>query len=292
MKSMTGYGSSEHNSQTLDLSINVRSVNGRFLDVRMHTPREYSSIENDLKKIVSQYISRGTVDIYMSRKLIDGGSQARVTLRKDLAKKWVQSMRQLGKELKLAGDLNIETLAHLPFLTRVDEDYSLKASEKKIAFEVLKNALMACDKERNREGKATRKHLQELMKDLLGYVQEIDKLRSGINKQLQAKVTKKIKNLIDESRVDNERVMQEVAFLVDKSDITEEVTRLKEHIKSCSKLMTSQASIGKKLDFYSQELLREVNTIGSKAGHSGITSMVVDSKNVIERFREQVQNIE
>lgn len=289
---MTGYGLGRAQSISSSIEVSLRSVNGRYLETRFHLPREFIAFESDLKKVLNQYIERGTLDIFVSRRLKPGAKKAQVTVNSALAKQYLQAFTKLSKELKIPNHLHIEHFARLPEIVKLEEDTEISTTEKKILLQAFEKACQAADAERKREGKFLRADLEKLLQQLDDQVSEIQKVREEANQNLQQKFEQKIKAKFANLEVDSARLSQEVVLQIEKTDINEELTRLKEHIKNYKQLLSEGQSQGKKLDFYTQELLREVNTIGSKSSLSRLTQIVVQAKTYIERIREQVQNVE
>ena len=287
---MTGFGKATSQSNEFYIDVTIKAVNGRFLDVKFHGPKIYNSLEAEIRKRVSKYMMRGTFDIYLNRKVFNGSEK--VLFNKKLAKKWMEGFNAMAKELRLEPPSNAEVLLSVPELIKVEEDSSISANEKTTLFKTIEKALKACDRVRTAEGKS-------LKTDILGHIKllgdqsaKIKKLRDKTKSELQKKYEKKLKAYELPVEVDEQRLAQEVVIQIDKMDISEEVQRLEAHLIAISSLVKSKGSIGKKLDFYAQELLREVNTIGSKASHSQLTKEVVEAKGLIEKYREQVQNVE
>ena len=292
MKSMTGYGNSSFSSSEYDLEIGIRSVNGRFLDVRFHMPRKYVALESEFKKIIQNKISRGTVDIYIQRKWGPESSKVKVVPHISLAKEWMAAYMQLSKELKQDTGAPLDLLVRVPEIIELQEQRNMSDKEKKVISQSLKEALDHCVEQRQREGESLRQELTKQFSKLSKVVEKIEKLREKANKELAKRFKEKIEAYELKESVDENRLAQEVAFQLDRSDITEEIVRLHQHISNCQDLISESKSHGKKLDFFAQELLREVNTIGSKSQVSQLTHNVVEAKTIVERIREQVQNIE
>lgn len=289
---MTGYGQSKVQKPKFDVNVAVKSVNGRFLEIRMHAPKEYAAFESEIKKQISAEIKRGTVDVYVHRRLAAEAVESKITTKTALAQKWLASYRKLAKDLKLPAEVDFELIASQPDIFTLEESQSVSTDEKKQALAVVKKAAAACGAERVREGKSLLKDLTTQIKTLEGLVSEVQKLRNKANKELETKLKERWKSLQYPGELDPQRLAQEIVVQIDKADVSEEITRLKEHTRAMRELMKSKNPQGKKLDFYSQELLREVNTIGSKSQIAKLTRLVVDAKSVIERIREQVQNVE
>lgn len=310
MKSMTGFGRSSHRTvETPKLSarakskaaaepeidISIRSVNGRYLELRFHIPREYAGLESEFKSILSETFTRGTLDIYVNRKA--SGTQ-KLKVDSELAKQWLDGYRQLAKDLKLDADISLETIARAPEVIVVSQsqDSEVSEAEKKIARKVLRAAAEACDNERVREGKSLKAELTRLTSRLEKIAFTMENLKAEAGQELERRYRERLgeglKKFGAGQGVDDQRIAQEIVMQLDRGDIAEELTRLREHLKAYQQLLVATEPQGKKLDFYAQELLREVNTIGSKSHIARLTSLVVEAKTIVEKIREQVQNAE
>ena len=296
MKSMTGFGMARLQSAEVSIEVSIRAVNGRFLETRFHLPRNYFPLESDLKKKLSEYIKRGTVDVYISRKLKSPQAAGQVVINTPLAKEYLKSFKKLSKDLKLNEAVRFDLIMRQSDVIQFEENDSAHPTELGHLKKVFEGALKKIDAEKVREGLALKKDLSKNLKDLQKHVQKISKMRDEANKLLQEKFEAKIKSRLPKEMqnqsVDPQRITQEIVIQLEKADINEELIRLAEHVKNFEKIIEMPQVEGKKLDFYTQELLREVNTIGSKSQIAGITESIVESKTLIERIREQVQNIE
>lgn len=296
MKSMTGYGLGRTNSNEVSIEISVRAVNGRFLETRFHLPRHYYAFEADLKKKLSEYLVRGTIDVYISRKLKSQTVPGRIVINSKLAHEYLKSFRKLSKELQLNEPIRFELITRQADVIQIEETETVNPQEVGLLKKTFEAALKKLEIERLREGLSLKKDLSKNLKDLQKHVHKIAKLRDEANRSLQERFETKIKSRLPKDgagqNIDPNRLTQEIVIQLEKADINEEVMRLTEHLKNFDKIIESPVVEGKKLDFYTQELLREVNTIGSKSQVSGITESVVDAKTLIERIREQVQNVE
>lgn len=292
MKSMTGYGTSKAQQKDLNIEVSIRTVNGRFLDTRFHLPREFAPFEADLKKILGEKILRGTVDVFISRRNKGISEAVEVLVNEGLAKKYLTAFRKVSKATKLPVSLHLEILARMPEVIKLEEKQEVSTHEEKLLKAVFTKACVDCLKEREREGKFLQKELEKLVGDLEKQVSIVASLREDANRQLQERFEQKISSRLKGQELDPQRLTQEIVIQIEKADINEELVRLKEHLKNYKELLKSAHAEGKKLDFYTQELLREVNTIGSKSQVAKITQAVVEAKTLIERLREQVQNVE
>lgn len=289
VSSMTGFGRSLTHNKELEIEVTLRALNGRFFDLRSHLPREYSPYETEIKKILGTQLIRGTVDLYIHRR-IKMQSQGLLIFDEGAALNYVKVYRELAKKISAPNDCSVRDL-----MAR-DEIVSFKPVqvnelEKALLFKAVRKALKALEEERLREGKSIHKHLSGLIKKMNHWVEQMSGLASRARQELTQKMLDRMsrQNLV--SPVDPSRLQQEIAFYMDRADVAEEIQRLKEHIDQCQKLLNGKEPPGKKMDFYSQELLREVNTIGSKSPFPELTQVVVETKAVIEQMKEQVQNI-
>jgi uncharacterized protein (TIGR00255 family) len=290
MKSMTGFGKATSQSPDFLLDVTVKAVNGRFLEIKFHGPKHYNVLESEMRKRVAKHIKRGTVDIYLNRKVFNGSEK--VLFNTKLAKKWLAGFNAMAAELKLSKAESSEVLLAVPELIKVEEANVVSGKEKTTLMKSLEEALTACAKVRSTEGSTLKKDIQWHLKSLGSQVQKIKKLRDKTRKELMGKYKKKLESYEAPGEFDEQRIAQEIVIQVDKSDISEEIQRLEAHIKAICTLISEDGSIGKKLDFYAQELLREVNTVGSKSTSSDLTQVVVEAKGFVEKYREQVQNVE
>lgn len=292
MRSMTCYGYATQKTDFGLVEVSIKSVNGRFLEIRTNLPPEYLKYENEVKKRASKFLRRGSISVFINRKKDPLKSFAEVSVRKDLAKKWMKAFNDISKELHIKSTVSMDTISQIPSLFVVNEDVEVTSQEIKTLMSLLDKALQGCIKEKIREGEA-------LQKEVFGYLDALEKnlrvIRDHATKQIQVlkkQHSDKSKVLKGDDIASDQRLAQEIVSQMDRMDISEEIFRFKEHLKSIKKLIASKDLIGKKLDFYTQELLREMNTIGSKSQMFKITQSVVDSKSIIERIREQSQNIE
>ncbi len=292
MKSMTGYGAARSHSSQVHLEISIRCVNGRFLETRFHLPKEYLSLEPELKKRLQGHIKRGTIDIFVSRKVSPESLAMNIKLNRPLVQRYVKILKEMATQMNVPPQFRPETVAHWPDVITRDLGTDIDTQEKSLMFRTFEKCLKACDSERNREGLFLKKDLDRTLKLLFVTVNQVQKLRASADGELQQKFELRMRSRLKGIEIDPQRLSQEVLIQLEKSDVNEEIVRLLEHIKNVQKLLSSADAEGKKLDFYIQELHREMNTIGSKSQVSSITQAVVEGKTIIERLREQVQNIE
>lgn len=290
---MTGFGQASGQSEGISIAVSVRAVNGRFLDVRSHLPKKFNSFESEIIKLSKKYFSRGTCDIYVQRTTNQEKADVTFSFKTQVAKTWLFEFRKVLKDLRITDNISARDLLMIPDFMQVAENSDISAQEKSVLLETVTKALDACVTEREREGKSLRSICLQHLKDLSEQLKNFKTLRTQFMAEAPEKIKEKLTKILQgQLQVEPARLMQEVAILADRSDIEEELNRLAEHIKNVEQLFDGDGTNGKKLDFYAQELLREVNTIGSKSSSAKIVETVVTAKNLIEQLREQIQNIE
>lgn len=287
---MTGFGKASAQNMDFSFEVSVRAVNGRFLDIKIYAPKVYAPIENEIRQVVAKHMMRGTVEVFINRKSFNGSESIHINTA--LAKKWLTNFNKMAKELGMGSLTDPSLLLNGPEFIQVEETSRISSQEKKMLMQTITEAVQGCGKVRESEGKALLKDIQGQLKTLGLITGQIKKLRKTIVSQMQERLQGRLQALKDNLSLDEQRLAQEVVIMLDKSDINEEVQRLDAHFAALKTLVASSGSIGKKLDFYAQELLREVNTIGSKSSNADLTQLVVEAKGSIEKYREQVQNVE
>lgn len=289
---MTGYGRALAEVNGVQINISIKTVNNRFLDVRPHLPKQYYPLEEKIIKAAKGMFLRGSCDIYIQRSMSQGRSGLKFSFQTDLAADWLKAYRKSLKSLKIDDTLSAKDLLNIPDFVTWQEDEEISAKESSALLKALDQALKSCLKERQREGQFLQKTCLQHLKDLEKQTTKLRSLRKDLVKDAQTKFQERLDKILTGQEWDQARIAQEVAVLVDKTDVEEELSRLSEHIKNVKNLLSLKEPVGKKLDFYAQELLREVNTIGSKSQSAKITEEVVESKSLVEQLREQIQNIE
>lgn len=290
MNSMTGYGASQIKNSKMEIEVHVKSVNGRFLETRFHLPKEYAPFENDFRKVFQGW-SRGTVDVYIHRRPAMEARLQTVNIKAQNAAHWAKTLKGLAKSLDLVNDVSLRDILQMPYVIEHQDRLSLMPGELKVVEGQLKKAREKCEALREKEGAVLKKELLTQLKNLENKMKEVDGWRAEAMKLAEVRLKSRLASMSTDE-LDASRLALETALMIDKMDVHEEVIRLGEHVKACRALIQDGSAKGKKLDFYCQELLREVNTIGSKSQLASLTQVVVDAKSIIEKFREQVQNIE
>lgn len=290
MKSMTGFGAAQSRAGEVLLSVEVRSVNQRHLDVKISAPREFGRWEQDLRRVVSAAIGRGRVEVFVNRTAASG--KRSVALQKDLARDYVEAWRDLQRELGLGGEVDLSLLQGRNELWQRAEPATDAAVEIKVVSDLLERALATHARARTREGAHLKRDMEGRAKTLKALVKAIRKRARGIAPQLRERLEKRIGDLLGRDQIDPARLAQETAILADRVDVTEELVRLDSHLDGLRDLLQDDGPVGKRVDFVLQEINRELNTIGSKAGDLEVTNHILDGKAEVEKIREQVQNVE
>ncbi len=292
IKSMTGFGRAEANVEGIKLTIEIRSVNHKYHDIMFKMPKDLLMIEDQMKKIVQNYIKRGRVDVFVSIDVEENPFQE-IKVDWNLAKQLIQASEELKQRLQVEGKLEIKDLIHVPELIQVGQelpDVELLAPN---LFSTIEEACQNLMNMRKNEGK-------HLYHDLSSKIQTLTELQQKMKKRapfvideyrekLKARVTEWLNS---HTEVDESRLLNEVALFSDKVNIDEELTRLQSHFQQFVSFIEMEDPDGRKLDFLIQEMNREVNTVGSKANDITLSQLVVDMKSELEKMREQIQNVE
>lgn len=290
LKSMTGYGSSTAENDGRELTVELKSVNHRFLDINLHMPRSLNFAEDFFRKEIGKYIARGHVEVNVTYRNTRNDS-GEVTVDTALVQKYREAFETIAS-FGFENDIKVSDVARLPdvlTLTKCDED---REAVTNLAAKALFEAAQALNATRSTEGEKIGADLKNKLTNIKSIADEIKAKSEGNTALFAQKLKKRLEDLLEDSRIDEQRLHTEVAIYADKIAIDEELVRLDTHIKNMWEYMDSEESVGRKLDFFIQELNREVNTVGSKSVDADIAKLVVSAKGEIEKLREQIQNIE
>jgi len=290
VRSMTGYGAASEAIPGGRISIELRTVNQRFLDVRITAPREYASWEATCREVVQKHVARGRVEVHVNRQAPARG-RTRIVLNVEAARDYAAAWRKVAAELGLKGELDLGLLRGSEIFETIEVPRDLH-KEFPGAGRVLARALETLDRARRREGRNLQRDMQARVTRLGAIERTIRAHAAAVAGELQTKVNERLQSVLKGSTVDPARVAQEVAYLAERSDVTEELVRLRSHLDELKKLLGGGGPVGKQIEFLLQETHREINTIGSKVNQLEITRLVVEAKGEVERLREQVQNVE
>ncbi|HPC99828.1 MAG TPA: YicC family protein [Acetivibrio sp.] len=291
IKSMTGFGRGKIEDDGKELMVEIKTVNHRYCDIYIKMPRQISFMEDKVREIIRKNISRGKVDVYISYD--DYGEDSKdIIIDKALAKAYSKSVEHLRDEFGLKDDISVSLIARFPDVLRVEKPEEDEEKIWSLLSEALKDALDALINMRQIEGEGLMLDLLERTTLIEKNIKEISIRAPEVVKEYKCKLENRIKELLDQQIVDENRIATEVAIFADRCNIDEELVRLGSHIKQLRETLRLSQPVGRKLDFLLQELNREINTIGSKANDLIITNQVVEIKSELEKIREQIQNIE
>jgi len=291
IRSMTGYGSAKGLSGKIEISVEVKSVNNRYLDCSIKIPRVYIAFEEALKSLVQKYISRGKVDVFVS---LDSSKadDVEIRLNKPLAEAYLTTLKAMADEYSLSGNVSVIDLSRFPDVLRAEK---CEADSKQLGADissVLQEALTGFNEMRSKEGR-------RLCDDITQRLEQIEKLTdaaAAISPKSAAEYRKKLEarmqEVLQSVNIDEARILTEAAIFADKIAINEETVRLRSHIEQLREMLPSPEPTGRKIDFLVQEFNREANTIGAKGNDSEMARVIVEMKSEIEKIREQAQNIE
>jgi TIGR00255 family protein len=292
MKSMTGYGKGTVNGDDFSVSVDLKTVNNRFLDIHLRVGSELSALETTIKRRISSRLSRGRVDVTVS---IERSAQVAYELNRPLIAGYVSALKQMQQDFGIGGDLDINVLARIPGALQPARN---GIDERMIAAleQAVDQALDELEKMRQQEGAALCNELRERLQKIEALVPTIESAAEGLADAYRLRLQKRIGELLNRGgqvvEIDPARLAQEVAYLADRSDVSEEMVRLRSHLTQFHDALDSETETGKMLDFLLQELNREANTTLSKSTDLAIKEAGLAIKAEVEKLREQVQNVE
>ena len=291
IKSMTGFGRSEIQAGNRVWTTELRCVNNRFLEVKIKLPKGYCALEDRVRKLVATYLQRGRVDLVVNVSG-DFSDLMQVNVNIELARTYKNALVQLGQDLAIKGDADLTFLASLPdVLVREQKNEDLEGVWMLLSRSV-EEAIVHCETMRQQEGNT-------LLVDLAGRLDIFSKVLEQVADaipellvQRKSLLQERLEKLLGNVQIDPMRLAQEVVILADKTDVTEEIVRLRSHMQQFRSSLVEDGAVGRKLDFLVQEFLREVNTLASKISDAHLAHLAVELKSELEKMREQIQNIE
>lgn len=291
IKSMTGFGRCEVSENDRKFTVEMKSVNHRYLDVNIKMPKKLNFFESSIRALLKDYIQRGKVDMFITYEDMTENNVS-VKYNKDIAGEYLKYLREMAEEFGLDDDIRVSTLSRYPEVltmeeVTIDEEGIWKTLEKAI-----KGAAEGFVETRIKEGENLRTDLISKLDGMLSHVDFIQERSPQIIAEYKQKLEDKVKDLLADVKVDENRLLMEVTIFADKVCVDEEIVRLKSHIETTKATLQAGGSMGRKLDFIAQEMNREANTILSKANDLEISNRAIELKTEIEKVREQIQNIE
>lgn len=291
LKSMTAFGRASGELSGRPLTIEIKSVNHRYLDISVRLPRRYALFEEPIKKKVAAQFSRGKIELLLQV----NGNLSRVQgleLDTELASTYYKLLGRMKEEFNLTGEIDLPLMASFKDLLLVKEEEIDAEKDWRVIEGVLHQAMDSIEQMRTIEGKALARDLLKRLDLLSSLSNDIQNHIPEVIREYGDRLRTRIKTLLQDIKVDEGRLAQEIAIMADRSDLTEELVRMESHIDQFRELINMDGPAGRRLDFLIQEMHREANTIGSKSGDAFISHKVVDMKYELEKMREQVQNIE
>ena len=291
IKSMTGYGSAKGTVSDLEITVEVKSVNNRYLDTSVRLPRSFIFAEDGVKAAVQSHISRGKVDVFVNVDFSDAGDMT-VKVNEPLLRGYIEAIRHISEEYSLVNDMTAMSVSRIPDVLSVEKaELDAEAITAGISA-IAEDALKDFDQMRLREG-------EKLKADVLSKLETIEKLVEAVEAEspktveaYRARLEQKMLEVLGTAGIDESRILTEAAIYADHIAVDEETVRLRSHMSQLRTMLSGNSPTGRKIDFLIQEFNREANTIGSKCQNSDIAHVVVDLKSEIEKIREQIQNIE
>ncbi|MBQ3105827.1 MAG: YicC family protein [Lachnospiraceae bacterium] len=291
IKSMTGFGRCEVSENERKFTVEMKSVNHRYLDVSIKMPKKLSFFESSIRTLLKEYVQRGKVDVFIT---CEDFTEKNVSIRynKELAAEYLQYLREMSEEFSLENDVRASVLSRYPEVFVMEEQDPDEEGIWKTLEKALRGAAEGFVESRIREGEHLRQDLLDKLRDMGEDVGFVEERSPRIIEEYRKKLEDKIRELLEDVKIDESRLLMEVAIFADRSCVDEEIVRLKSHVDTTRKALEEGGSVGRKLDFIAQEMNREANTILSKSGDLEISNRAIEIKTRIEKIREQIQNIE
>lgn len=291
IKSMTGFGRAEMTEDNRKFTVEIKSVNHRYLDANIKMPKKLSFFESSIRNLLKEYIQRGKVDVFIS---YEDYSETNVSVKynKEIASAYFQYLKQMAGDFGLEDDIRVTSLSRYPEVFTMEEQSVDEKELWKLLEKCLRQALEGFVETRIKEGENLRCDLFEKLDGMLAHVDYIEERSPQVISEYKQKLEDKVKELLDTAQIDENRILMEVTIFADKICVDEETVRLRSHIETTKNTLTQGDGIGRKLDFIAQEMNREANTILSKANNLDISNRAIELKTEIEKVREQIQNIE
>ena len=291
IKSMTGYGRAQNTVDNYEIITEIRSVNHRYFEFSARTPRQFGFIDDKLKSYVSGRISRGKVEVFVTINLLES-TATDVTVNTALAKAYAKALSDIAEATGANNTFSVNDIARYPDVLTIRKSEEDEQAVTDAVLSVLKLSVDKFIEMRTLEGEKLYDDIISRADTIASYVERVETLSKQSEVTYRDKLYEKMRELLDDKQIDEQRLVTETAIFADKIAVDEETVRLKSHLKQLKELVNTDDAVGRKLDFLVQEMNRETNTIGSKSVSLEITQIVVEMKSEIEKIREQIQNIE
>ncbi len=291
MKSMTGYGKGIASKDDRTFTVELKAVNNRYLDIGCKLPKPLAFVEETLRGGIKSVVRRGSVDVYVNYEN-KSETNKRIDVDYALASELIKTSKLLRTQYCLEDDFQVTALMRSADVLKVTAGEDDEAQVKELARQAVAEAVKNLDAMRLTEGESVKADLKALTENIIGYLEKVVKRAPVVVKEYREKLAARIKDILDGVEVDEARLLNETAFFADKADINEEISRLTSHINQFLHCLDSDEPQGRKMDFLSQEMNREINTMGSKSNDTELTQCVVAMKNELEKIKEQIRNVE
>lgn len=291
IRSMTGYGSAKGSCQGFEISVELKSVNNRYLDCSVRMPRNFLFAEDAIKKSVQSHITRGKVDVFVTVASV-GDDSVEVRVDETLAKSYANAFASIAAMLGIENDAAALSIGRMPDVLSVEKKEADREVISAYIAEICGKALDEFDLMREREGKKLADDVESRLVTIENYVAMVEKRSPETVAEYRERLYKKMSEVLSSTTIDEQRILTEAAIFADRVAVDEETVRLRSHIAQMRGMLSEGSPIGRKMDFLIQEFNRESNTIGSKCNNSDIAGIVIELKSEIEKIREQIQNIE
>ena len=288
---MSGHGRGEASSGNLRIAAEVRSVNHRFCRISVRLPPELAFFQEQARRMIQAAVQRGKIDATAT---VECPSERHALVDSEVAREYVEQSRRLATELDVPGDLDLATLVTLPGVICSEPSLQIDADHRDVAAAALASALEGLDEMRRREGVDLAEDLQTRVRGMSAALDEVESVAADLVPRIREQLTARIREITSDGGPgpDPERLSQEVLFYAERADVTEELVRLRSHLRKVEELLDGEAAVGRTLEFVAQEIHRELSTIGAKVKDLTVADRMVAMKAELERVREQVQNIE
>ncbi|MCR4672877.1 MAG: YicC family protein [Lachnospiraceae bacterium] len=291
VSSMTGFGRSEAVDSEGKITVEIKSVNHRYLDISVKMPRSLTMFEPGIRNLVKENVERGKIDIFINYESYNDSSNA-VRYNKNLAGEYYKALLEMKEDFGFSDFIRLSELSRFPEVLSLEEQAIDEDALFRRLSSVISEAFKALKATRQHEGERLKEDLMAKLSHMSDYVADIERHAPEIVSAYRDKITEKVNALLEGSGIDESRIVTETAIFADKIAVDEEIVRLRSHIKAMQKTLSDGGCIGRKLDFLAQEMNREANTILSKSGDLITTDNAIELKTDIEKIREQIQNIE
>jgi len=291
VKSMTGFGRCEFSDEQRKITVEMKSVNHRYLDMSVRMPKKLNFFEANIRTILKKYIQRGKVDIFISYEDLSENTNV-LKYNHELAKEYMMYFEKMANQFRIVNNITVTDLAKCPEVLTMEEQGIDEESLWNLLEKVVIEAAIKLVETRNSEGENLKRDILSKLDGMLLHIDYIESRSPELISEYRTSLENKVKELLNGAVLDDSRIITEVTIFADKICVDEEIVRLKSHIQNVKTILNEQEGVGRKLDFMAQEMNREANTILSKSNNIDITNRAIELKTEIEKVREQIQNIE